>query len=182
MSSSATTSPSPDPTPKTITGGCLCSSLRYEITFPPSHDFVENTCVCQCTQCRKQTGGFFYASYSVHTKSLKWTSDTADKLKKYHATDNISRGFCGNCGSFLFWYPDGRDMISLAIGSVDPFYLFGEGAEETDNGAVPKEGFGRVLCSGLGNIEFCSNDIKGITDEMPLLLRGKRYQGDSSDC
>ncbi|KAJ3539851.1 hypothetical protein NM208_g5320 [Fusarium decemcellulare] len=181
MSSSTSVSPSIGPTPKTITGGCLCGSLRYKVTFPSSHDFVESSCTCQCTQCRKQTGGLFLASYGVSIAALEWTSDTETNLARYRATSNISRGFCKNCGSFLFWHPDGRDKISMAIGSVDPLYLFGEGAEETAGSEVPKEGFGRALCSGFGPSEWCKNEIKGITDDMPLLHKGTRSQGDSSD-
>ncbi|KAM0426417.1 hypothetical protein ACHAPT_008464 [Fusarium lateritium] len=170
-----------DPTPKTITGGCLCSSIRYKITFPESHDFAAGNCICQCTQCRKQTGGLFYASYSVPTTALEWTSDTTKTLKKYHATEGTNRGFCQNCGTFLFWHPEGSETISFSIGSVDALYLFGEGAGKTGNNEVPQEGFGRALCSGLGNVEWCCNDIKGVTDDMPLLLRGTRHQGDSRD-
>jgi hypothetical protein len=29
------------------------------------------------------------------------------------------RGFCGECGSSLFWDPPGRDTISIAAGSLD---------------------------------------------------------------
>ena len=29
------------------------------------------------------------------------------------------RGFCGTCGSFLFWKRDDEDLISFSLGSLD---------------------------------------------------------------
>lgn len=28
------------PKPSSITGGCLCGSIRYRVDFPPTHDFI----------------------------------------------------------------------------------------------------------------------------------------------
>lgn len=28
--------------PTTISGGCLCEAIRYTITFPPDHDFLNS--------------------------------------------------------------------------------------------------------------------------------------------
>ncbi|KAM0322005.1 hypothetical protein ACHAQA_009747 [Verticillium albo-atrum] len=159
------------PTPKTITALC------YKITFPPSHDFAYNSRLCQCTQCRKQTGGLFLAVFFVPNSAVDWTSPT-DALKTYSATPEAHRGFCGSCGSFLYWKSNAGKGLSLSIGSVDPLYLFGEGAEGT-NGEVPEAGFGKVLCNGLGGTEWCLNEMSGVTDDMPLLHAGKRYQEDS---
>ncbi|KAF5024406.1 hypothetical protein F66182_3492 [Fusarium sp. NRRL 66182] len=165
---------------KSIDGGCLCESVRYKISFPESHDISKDTlgCICQCTQCRKQTGSFFLATLTVPVSAIEWQGRSEESIKKYRASGKIARGFCQNCGSFLFWHPDG-EAISIATGSLDPLYLIGEGAHDT-NGQVPEEGLAKEIFSGHFNVEFCGSEIKGVTDDMPVLHRGKRSQGDSS--
>src|SRR5260370_40012000 len=41
------------------------------------------------------------------------------ELKWYTASKEARRGFCGRCGSTLFWDGVGRDYISIAAGSLD---------------------------------------------------------------
>ncbi|KAF5552753.1 glutathione-dependent formaldehyde-activating GFA [Fusarium napiforme] len=167
------------PASKIIEGGCLCEAVRYKISFPKDHDLSNDTlgCICQCTQCRKQTGSFFLATLTVPISALGWQGDSEDKIKRYRKSENIARGFCGDCGSFLFWHPDGQD-ISVATGSLDPLYLFGEGVE--NKSGVPPNGFAKEIFGGKFNVEFCESEIKGVTDDMPILQKGKRCQGDSS--
>jgi hypothetical protein len=37
----------------------------------------------------------------------------------YRSSERVQRGFCSVCGSFLFWHPDGRDKIGVAMGAFD---------------------------------------------------------------
>ncbi|TVY68106.1 hypothetical protein Focb16_v002494 [Fusarium oxysporum f. sp. cubense] len=172
---------STSPASKMLEGGCLCEAVRYRISFPKDHDLSNDSlgCICQCTQCRKQTGSFFLATLTVPVSAIEWQGDSEDTIKRYRKSKNIARGFCGDCGSFLFWHPDGKD-ISVATGSLDAMYLFGEGVEGT-KGGVPQEGFAKEIFSGHFNVEFCESEIKGVTDGMPILHKGKRCQGDSSN-
>jgi hypothetical protein len=39
---------------KTLTGGCLCGALRYEMTKPPILAYT-----CHCTVCQKLTSSAF---------------------------------------------------------------------------------------------------------------------------
>src|SRR5260370_30096907 len=41
------------------------------------------------------------------------------ELKWYTASKEARRGFCGRCGSTLFWDGVGRDYISIAAGGLD---------------------------------------------------------------
>ncbi|KAI7763901.1 hypothetical protein LZL87_006283 [Fusarium oxysporum] len=172
---------STSPAFKILEGGCLCETVRYKLSFPQDHDLCKDSlgCICQCTQCRKQTGSFFLATLTVPVSALEWQGDSEEKIKRYCKSKNIARGFCGDCGSFLFWHPGGKD-ISIATGSLDAMYLFGEGVQET-KGGVPQDGFAKDIFSGHFNVEFCENEIKGVTDDMPILHKGKRCQGDSSN-
>ncbi|KAI0965639.1 Mss4-like protein [Xylaria arbuscula] len=168
------------PKPKYATGGCLCEALRYRIDFPDNHDFEASSWTCQCTQCRKNTGSLFFASHHVANAAFRWTSpNTGSHLRRFHTTPVAERGSCGTCGSFLYWRrvsPQVGD-IYVSVGSIDPLFLFGEGA---DGEEVPKGGFGVALVSGRGGHVWCGNEIPGVTDQHVMGLlhgRGTRYPG-----
>lgn len=159
------------PTPKFIEGGCLCARLRYRIDFSADHDFANGSSTCQCTMCRKNLSSLFLSAHAVNDSCFRWTADTST-LKDYRASKIASRPFCGECGSVIYYKADGGN-VCVALGTVDPLYLFGEGADGVE---VPAEGFGRALLSGLGENLWCKNEIKGVTDDIGLLSRGKRLQ------
>jgi len=51
------------------------------------------------------------ADVSISGETLRW----------YDATDDVQYGFCGDCGSTLFWRAKDRpDRISLTAGTLDP--------------------------------------------------------------
>ncbi|MGB8327415.1 MAG: GFA family protein [Steroidobacteraceae bacterium] len=119
-------------------GSCLCGDTSYEVRGP-----LRNVVACHCTQCRKQTGHFMAAT-SVDLGSLRLVR--ADQLRWYRSSASAERGFCGRCGSILFWKTDGRDEISITAGSIDgPTGLVIEGhifcADKGDYYAIPDEGY-----------------------------------------
>ncbi|KAK5653924.1 hypothetical protein OQA88_7849 [Cercophora sp. LCS_1] len=166
------------PTPKYITGGCLCGALRYEVTFPPDHDF------------KSSTSTLYLVSHRVRPASnYRFTSDTST-LKNFQASPLAERGFCTGCGSLMYWrYQDrtgDRDYVCMTVGTVDPLFLFGEGADGITTGGgindkpVPKNGYGLALASGEGNHWWCGNEIPGVTDNVPIAGhgRGTKWPGD----
>jgi hypothetical protein len=188
------------PTPKFVTGGCVCNSLRYHVDFPADHDFEKSVsfpiyhlpsysshtspnihqliflCVrqsgtCQCTQCRKQSGSLFFSSHVIKPASrhFKFTSPTTT-LKVYRASAEAERVICGECGSWIYWKPSDDDYVCFTVGTVDPLYLFGEGADGVD---VPEDGFGVALANGGGEHCYIENEIKGVTDKVEILGKGK---------
>ncbi len=75
-------------------GGCLCGAVRFEIPVP---DAKFN--VCHCGMCRRWTAGPFFA---VHCPAqANFTKDSG--LTWYRSSKWGERGFCGRCGSSLFW-------------------------------------------------------------------------------
>ncbi|WP_425044418.1 GFA family protein [Primorskyibacter sp. S87] len=93
------------------TGACLCGGVAFEIAgelSPPS--------VCHCSQCRKQSG-HVWASTSTEQGNLKLTA--SETLKWFRASDTAKRGFCSDCGSFLFWKHNDEDTISVSMGALD---------------------------------------------------------------
>ena len=93
------------------TGSCLCGAVKFEITGP-----LRPVIACHCLQCRKQTGTYMSATA---TKDEYFTLSEQRGLKWYRSSPEARRGFCGECGSVLFWKGDGRDYIAIAAGSID---------------------------------------------------------------
>jgi hypothetical protein len=134
---------------------------------------------CQCTQDRKNTGSFFFPAHRVPRSVFRWTSTGTQTLGHYSATPAAERGFCTRCGSFLYWRRVGPDaeFVSVALGTVDPLFLFGEGADGVE---VPEGGFALALASAAGGHEWCANEIPGVTDKMGYFHeRGRRWPKDS---
>lgn len=96
-------------------GGCLCGAVRYELGGD-----LRGVVNCHCSKCRRFHG--HYGAYtSVKRKELKFVEQRG--LKWFHSitdeTPNVHRGFCGECGSSLFWHPRDEKMIAIAAGSLD---------------------------------------------------------------
>ncbi|KAI3539747.1 glutathione-dependent formaldehyde-activating enzyme [Colletotrichum melonis] len=169
-----TSASSPGPKPTTVAGGCLCGALRYEATFSDTHDFNANAQTCQCTQCRKQSGALFVAFQRVPWP-MKWTSlKGTSTLREFSITPMAKRGFCTECGSWLYYQSEGEEWGSICLGTLDQEALIGEKGQ--------KGGFGAILASGLGGHEWCENEIPGVTDDIPMLRRGQRNQQNGSDA
>jgi hypothetical protein len=64
--------------------------------------------------------------------------------------------------------------VCVTVGTVDPLYLFGEGADGVE---VPEEGFGVALANGGGERCHIENEIKGVTDRMEIFGKGKGEKG-----
>ena len=92
-------------------GGCLCGAVRYEV-----HGALRAVVACHCTQCRRMTGHFLAAT-AAPRGNLKLTR--AGGLKWYQSSSEARRGFCGECGSTLFWEGVGLDHVSIAAGTLD---------------------------------------------------------------
>lgn len=93
------------------TGSCLCGAVSIEVAgelAPPD--------ACHCRQCRKQSG-HFWASTDVPKSAV--TVRGEENVRWHQSSEKVRRGFCGTCGSFLFWDPVFRDTIAVAMGAFD---------------------------------------------------------------
>lgn len=91
------------------TGSCLCGA----VTFSVDADLPAPN-ACHCTQCRKQTG-----HYLASTDVAKSGLDVSGDVTWFQSSEKVRRGFCGTCGSTLFWDPVFRDWIGIAMGAFD---------------------------------------------------------------
>jgi hypothetical protein len=92
-------------------GGCLCGAVRFR-----TKGELRGVVYCHCSQCRRQTG-HFYAATDVEDSRLE--VEGMEKVTWYAASDFAKRGFCGTCGSALFWKRNGADVTSIMAGGFD---------------------------------------------------------------
>jgi hypothetical protein len=111
------------------TGSCLCGAVAFEIHGP-----LRNVIACHCHQCRKQTGTYMSAT-AAKDQAIRFTESRG--LKWYRSSERAQRGFCGECGSVLFWKGDGRDYTAITAGSID------------GSPGVPLEG--HIFCDDAGD-------------------------------
>ncbi len=80
----------------------------------PLRDVID----CHCDRCRRVTGHYMAATAARVVDVV--VADPGSALTWWAATDEVAYGFCGRCGSTLFWRADDRpDVWSIAAGSVD---------------------------------------------------------------
>ena len=90
------------------TGSCLCGAVTYRVDAP-----LRPVIGCHCQQCRK-TSGHHVAATSAPKEAVEVTGD----VTWYASSDTAKRGFCGVCGSNLFW--DGpNDNLAIFAGTLD---------------------------------------------------------------
>ncbi len=95
-----------------LEGKCLCESVTYVI-LGDARPVVN----CHCSRCRRHTGHYMAATAAA----VGEVEISGDTLRWYDATDEVQYGFCGNCGSTLFWRTLRRpDLISIAAGTLTP--------------------------------------------------------------
>ena len=95
-------------------GGCQCGAVRFTVEGP-----LRDVLYCHCARCRRSHGGI--AAYSACERAdLSFASDGDLRwFENPDPTDEARRGFCGRCGSRLFWEHADLTTISVAAGSLD---------------------------------------------------------------
>ena len=96
---------------KTREGGCMCGSVRYEVTGDETYAGV-----CHCDDCRRATGGAYVPWFGVKPDNFKVTKG---EITQHESSSGIYRGFCGKCGSSLTYGGEGWNDIGITIASLD---------------------------------------------------------------
>lgn len=89
-------------------GGCLCGAVRFRTPGP-----LRPVVACHCSQCRRVTGNFVAA-----TSAPRDGVRIEGEVTWFASSDRARRGFCGRCGSNLFWDGGGANL-SIMAGSLD---------------------------------------------------------------
>jgi len=97
-----------------LTGRCLCGAVRFEI-LPPTKWCAH----CHCSLCRRAHGAAFVTWFGVERAQFAMTSGE-EFLVWYRSSPPARRGFCGRCGSTLFFestrWPD---EIHIALAHME---------------------------------------------------------------
>ena len=95
------------------TGRCLCGAVTYEVRGP-----MRDVSICHCVECRRWSG-YLGAFSRVAEARLDVSGDALRWIDSPDSDRHARRGFCGECGSSLFWQPAGVDYVNVAVGTLD---------------------------------------------------------------
>ena len=134
------------------TGSCLCGAVRYAVTGP-----LQDVLICHCEECRRWHGHISATAAArkedlqlIEQRGLRW-------IDSPRSDAGARRGFCGECGSSLFWDAPGLTTISIAAGTLDGptglrvashWYV----SQAADYYRIPDDGLPRHERSGEGEL------------------------------
>jgi hypothetical protein len=99
----------------TLTGGCLCGAIRFELTSPPY-----TAGYCHCTRCQRRTGTAASPQARVDGNAFRLLSGEQELRSWRHSDGGFEKLFCGRCGAHLLSRnPDDRSQLSVRMGAFD---------------------------------------------------------------
>jgi len=97
-----------------LTGGCGCGAVRFEIGAP-----LGDAMYCHCTRCQRRSGGSTGAAAFVRPGTFRILSGE-DELKSWAPAGGMVKVFCSTCGSGLWAVmPDDPTQIAVRLGAID---------------------------------------------------------------
>jgi hypothetical protein len=96
------------------TGGCLCGAVRYEVRGP-----LREVLICHCEECRRWHGHVSATTAAAREDLVMLSERGLRWIDSPRSDAGARRGFCGECGSSLFWDPPRRATVSIAAGTLD---------------------------------------------------------------
>ena len=89
--------------------------MRYAVRGP-----LRDVIVCHCVECRRSHGTS--GAYAAAAREDVQITDDEGALRWFWGPQSATRGergFCGTCGSSLFWRTPDRPTISVTAGTLD---------------------------------------------------------------
>ncbi len=99
-----------------LTGGCLCGAVRYECSAEPVMSVN-----CYCRDCQHATGSAMAPVLIVPKSTFRLTKGELKHFAvKADSGNEVSRGFCQNCGSPVLSLMSGMpDLAAVKASSLD---------------------------------------------------------------
>lgn len=94
-----------------LTGGCFCRAIRYETAATPSDETI-----CHCRDCRRAVGATAVAWFTVPAVALRLL---AGRPRSFGSSPGVTRAFCPDCGTSLFYTKAPGTEVDVATASLD---------------------------------------------------------------
>lgn len=95
---------------KGATGRCLCGKVSFRISTP-----VKEVGACHCSMCRRWGSGPFLEVSCGDAVVF----EGGENIVRYKSSDWAERGFCGICGTNLFYFLVSTGDYMMAAGALD---------------------------------------------------------------
>ncbi|MEM9684491.1 MAG: GFA family protein [Pseudomonadota bacterium] len=98
------------------TGGCLCGAVRYECGGDPIFSLQ-----CHCRDCQRSSGAPHVAAVRMPADDFRIVSGTPKHyVAKADSGNEITRSFCGDCGTPLYIQVSTRpDIVGVRVCTFD---------------------------------------------------------------
>lgn len=100
-----------------VEGGCLCGAVRYRLDSEP---LISGT--CHCRSCRRASAAPIVGWLHVDERALVFT---AGRPTSYRSSEQVTRTFCGRCGTPLTYrrddYGPAIDVTTCSLDVPDAF-------------------------------------------------------------
>jgi hypothetical protein len=100
----------------TLTGGCACGAVRYQLAAPPMIVHA-----CHCRDCHRITGSAFVINLWIERELV----EASAAPKSFRLAGGTGKPhdvfFCGNCGTYLwsFYHAAPGDALFVRAGTLD---------------------------------------------------------------
>lgn len=108
----------------TLTGGCYCGALRFEIDGE-----MKMKALCLCRTCQRISGGAGNLFIGIEANAFRYTKGEPRRFAKPGADLPPTREFCGECGVHIAARsPKAPGGLIVKVGALDDPSVF-EGAK-----------------------------------------------------
>lgn len=98
-----------------LTGGCLCGRVRFELSEPGS-----TAGYCHCTRCQRRTGTASSANVRVDGGRFRLVVGHESLKGWRHPDGGFEKCFCVECGAHLFSRnPDDHTQVGIRMAAFD---------------------------------------------------------------
>ena len=110
---SASLPPEPLASDRSLSGGCLCGSVRYTVA-----DAFQYAMCCHCSNCRRATGSAFKPFAGIARERLSITQGESDIFHYGEGGPNFDV-HCRKCGSLLYSVVRDGAYVHVTMGTLD---------------------------------------------------------------
>ena len=98
-----------------VTGGCYCGEVRYEVDGPQEAAFQ-----CHCRECQYLTGGNANIVVVFAESDFRYTKGLASSFARSDLENPVTRHFCGACGTGIgSRSPSRPNSMIVKVGTLD---------------------------------------------------------------